>query len=522
MFDSLWRDVEKEYRNDVERILVKNAEYIQKHALVASAPLLNFDARYRKVVIPHIMPIPHYKFYMHTDSVMATQDDTVLRYVPLIHNNAEYEDLQNFESTELAEKPLDRAVEVEERVMKRVFGAYDDLGLFNLKKTLENTSYDWAESKFLALNCLAQNIETPIEKLLRKWEAMFDKRRRMLYFDRHALDFYFCSVCYIFNCEIHEPMHSKHRVWKLAPSEQLNDTDREKIHRRCIGTMCPDSECNVSGNSGEVIAFIQEHYDIDPYVTALFFYFCTQSKISFSDFTRSSKDLVHKTKKRPSLLKNVSLDTFYTPCSHAGACTRNKECACWTKKLYCEDACFCEHCNNYFSGCRCDFCDPDCKCRAVSRECDGNCACMTCKNQSLARGNTKKTYIGRSTTDGFGLFAGEKIAAQDLVLEYCGEIVTDAEAERRGYFYDKRRVSYLFDVSMSEGDVHHAIDAMKMGNNSRFINHSRRPNIKASTLHVNGIKKIGFYALKNIREHTELFFDYRYEEEHKKIYNIRE
>ena len=161
-------------------------------------------------------------------------------------------------------------------------------------------------------------------------------------------------------------------------------------------------------------------------------------------------------------------------------------------------------------------------CVSANRECGSRCSCKVCKNRALGENASKKTYIGRSTVEGFGLFAAEDIKRDDFVLEYTGEVITNAEAERRGHFYEKKQVSYLFDVSSRDGDVHHTVDAMAMGNNSRFANHSSQPNIKAKILNVNGVQRVGFYALRDINKHCEMFFDYQYKEEHKSKYNIRE
>ena len=54
---------------------------------------------------------------------------------------------------------------------------------------------------------------------------------------------------------------------------------------------------------------------------------------------------------------------------------------------------------------------------------------------------------------------------------------------------------------------------IKCGGLTRYINHGSfgEQNVKADKMMVNGIPYIGFYALKNINEGTELYYDYSYD-----------
>lgn len=136
-------------------------------------------------------------------------------------------------------------------------------------------------------------------------------------------------------------------------------------------------------------------------------------------------------------------------------------------------------------------------------------------------GRAEPTFVAPSSVEGYGLFAKEKILRGKFVIEYVGEIISNEEAERRGAFYDLRGCSYLFDLYIRGVIPFYVIDSRFIGNRSRFINHSKKnPNLNVSILLVNGVRRIGFYASKDIDKDEELFFDYGYSEEHKKKHGI--
>jgi hypothetical protein len=119
---------------------------------------------------------------------------------------------------------------------------------------------------------------------------------------------------------------------------------------------------------------------------------------------------------------------------------------------------------------------------------------------------SKKTLLGHSVVSGMGLFICEDVPKGGYIGEYKGEIVTNEEAERRGKLYDKRGTSFLFTLNLAQ-----AIDATRMGNKFRFINHShQRPNCQAKVTMANCAHRIGFYATRALRAGEELFFDYGY------------
>jgi SET domain-containing protein len=102
-----------------------------------------------------------------------------------------------------------------------------------------------------------------------------------------------------------------------------------------------------------------------------------------------------------------------------------------------------------------------------------------------------------------GLFAGETILKEDLVMIYAGELIEPAvDALRETLSVD----SNFYNFSSKEGTV----DARFMGNLSRFINHGNEgeDNLRSEEMVSEGRYKIGFYANRLIEAGEELFFNY--------------
>ena len=78
-------------------------------------------------------------------------------------------------------------------------------------------------------------------------------------------------------------------------------------------------------------------------------------------------------------------------------------------------------------------------------------------------------------------------------------MIPQVEAEKRGLVYDEKNQTYLFDLT---SDC--AIDALRKGNKTRFINHNVNPNLAPKILVVNGDFRIGFFAQKDIQAQAEV------------------
>ncbi|KAF9158429.1 histone methyltransferase set1 [Mortierella sp. AD010] len=126
----------------------------------------------------------------------------------------------------------------------------------------------------------------------------------------------------------------------------------------------------------------------------------------------------------------------------------------------------------------------------------------------------KQLRFAKSQIHDWGLFAMEKVDANDMVIEYIGEVIRQKVADHREKRYERMGIgsSYLFRV-----DDDTVIDATKMGNIARFINHCCTPNCNAKIITVDGQKKIVIYAKRDIEEGEEITYDYKFPIEADKI-----
>ncbi|XP_019718304.1 histone-lysine N-methyltransferase SETD1B-A-like isoform X1 [Hippocampus comes] len=126
----------------------------------------------------------------------------------------------------------------------------------------------------------------------------------------------------------------------------------------------------------------------------------------------------------------------------------------------------------------------------------------------------KRICFSRSPIHDWGLFAMEAIAAEEMVIEYVGQIIRQNIADMRERRYEKAGIgsSYLFRV-----DQNTIIDATKCGNLSRFINHSCSPNCYAKIITVESQKKIVIYSRQSIGINEEITYDYKFPIEDTKI-----
>ncbi|KAF2814894.1 uncharacterized protein BDZ99DRAFT_186742 [Mytilinidion resinicola] len=343
-----------------------------------------------------------------------------------------------------------------------------------------------------------------------------------------------CRVCTLHNCpyhgEIREDPNSEvdsdndgHSSRERSQNSILDNANRRKKDRTAESSS--DSESDVINYKKVVSVAPRKHREATPIAdngVAV-----QPPKVSVNYWlTKTETYMLHK--RRP----------FY-PCSHEGSCEEAR-CRCFRERLTCEKTCACPStCKRRFRGCSCakdsknGVCNPNpkeskCDCVLLNRECDadlcGTCGAGEvvdpalrykedavegkCENMRIQRNLPKRTILGLSEVQGFGLYVGEKVKKGAYLGEYKGEIITQGEAERRGAIYQHLKTNYLFTLNKEQ-----EVDSTHAGNKFRFINNScddRIINCKPYIKLCNGVTRIGMYAERDLKVGEELFFNYGY------------
>lgn len=108
--------------------------------------------------------------------------------------------------------------------------------------------------------------------------------------------------------------------------------------------------------------------------------------------------------------------------------------------------------------------------------------------------------VRHSPIHGHGVFALRRIRKNTELIEYLGERISHAEADRR---YENKAVddnhTFLFTV-----DARTVIDADHGGNEGRYFNHSCDPNCESYSHK----RRIFIKAVRTIQPGEEMFYDY--------------
>uniref|UniRef100_A0A8R1E4B2 Histone-lysine N-methyltransferase n=1 Tax=Caenorhabditis japonica TaxID=281687 RepID=A0A8R1E4B2_CAEJA len=200
----------------------------------------------------------------------------------------------------------------------------------------------------------------------------------------------------------------------------------------------------------------------------------------------------------------------YTPCYETALCKCIGENRCTT-----EDCCF------VASGFECPA------------DCEENG--QICNNRKISKKfvnpNITQRKAGRK---GYGVFACGKIKKGEFLAEYVGEIINREERIRRRYIADNSadfQASHYI-MEMAEG---YAVDAARVGNISRYINHSCEPNARAQVFkslitkterkdnkkdYIDYEYRLGIVATKDIGVDEEVTFNYQMGDRNKSITDI--
>jgi histone-lysine N-methyltransferase SETD1 len=118
--------------------------------------------------------------------------------------------------------------------------------------------------------------------------------------------------------------------------------------------------------------------------------------------------------------------------------------------------------------------------------------------------------IRGSTIQGWGLFSERVFKKGEVVAEYVGEYVTNANADAREQLYEESRIQdYQFRVS---NDL--VIDATKFGGFARYINHSCDPNCISKVIQGDPpnerMKRVVIISQRDIQVAEEITYDYQF------------
>lgn len=187
-----------------------------------------------------------------------------------------------------------------------------------------------------------------------------------------------------------------------------------------------------------------------------------------------------------------------------------------------------------------------CSAYEIVVECSDGCLCSkACLMRCVQHGKRYRLDVFKVRFGQWGLRTLDYIPRGAFVCEYQGEIIAGKQSDSRGELADAQRCSYLFDIGINDlynpfnsmtsqpnvpsqdnSDQDLTIDATRMGNEARYINHSKNPNLRYKyvwyddrlTNYKLGLPHLCFFAVRDIKPFEELFIDYGYSDKFKDIY----
>uniref|UniRef100_A0A182WVR1 Histone-lysine N-methyltransferase n=1 Tax=Anopheles quadriannulatus TaxID=34691 RepID=A0A182WVR1_ANOQN len=147
-------------------------------------------------------------------------------------------------------------------------------------------------------------------------------------------------------------------------------------------------------------------------------------------------------------------------------------------------------------------------------ECNKKCSCgPDCLNRVVQNGGKCNLTLFKTPNGrGWGVRTNTVIYEGQYISEYCGEVISYDEAEKRGREYDAVGRTYLFDLDFNGTDNPYTLDAARYGNVTRFFNHSCDPNCGIWSVWIDCLDpylpRLAFFAQRRIEIGEELTFNY--------------
>ncbi|KAI3989893.1 hypothetical protein MKX01_040863 [Papaver californicum] len=191
--------------------------------------------------------------------------------------------------------------------------------------------------------------------------------------------------------------------------------------------------------------------------------------------------------------------------------------------------CVCQNCSEDTDGyieCPCSILKPLSLSNTGSElglmtECGPSCDCgVECKNRLTQRGVSVQVRIVKDARKGWSLYSAQFIPRGEFVCEYAGELLTTQEARKRQKKYDDLASTSQFGSALLVVREHLPsgnaclrvnIDATRVGNAARFINHScDGGNLLTILVRGSGalFPRLCFFASRDILDGEELAFSY--------------
>lgn len=100
------------------------------------------------------------------------------------------------------------------------------------------------------------------------------------------------------------------------------------------------------------------------------------------------------------------------------------------------------------------------------------------RGEERKRHAAHKVQVQPSPVAGWGCFARVPLPAASFLMEYTGEVISQDEAERRGFWCDRQKLNYFYEL-----DDDFVVDATYTGTAMRFCNHSSHDaNVQAESM----------------------------------------
>ena len=138
-------------------------------------------------------------------------------------------------------------------------------------------------------------------------------------------------------------------------------------------------------------------------------------------------------------------------------------------------------------------------------------------SSAYVRDPNARLEVRKSHIHNWGLFTRTGFRKDEMMIEYIGEKIRQAVADRREHRYEAEGVGSCYMFRLDKDEI---VDATRTGGMARFMNHCCEPNAYAkivSTDEKGREKHIIIFAARDIQEGEEITYDYKFPIEDTKL-----